>query len=71
MAKVPPNSLARVQKCYQNKGGSGRKGALDGGKSTGEMFAFSHPAPDSSKGKDGELFRARQLFVEDKMGRIN
>lgn len=45
---------------------------LNGGKSIGEMFASSNPAPHSSKGNDGELFRARQLFVlEDKTGRIN
>lgn len=47
------------------------KGALNGGKSIGEMFASSNRAPDSSKGNDGELFRARQLFLKDKMGRMN
>lgn len=31
-------------------------------KTVGEMFASSNPALDSSKGNDGELFRARQLF---------
>lgn len=40
-------------------------------KNTGEMFASSNPALGSSKGNDGELFRARQLFLEAKMGRIN
>lgn len=71
LAKVPPDSLARVQKCCQNKGGSGMKEDLNGGKSIGEMFASSNPTPDSSKGNDGELFRARQLFLKDKRGRIN